>query len=178
MQNRILVSGANAHRAFAFGFLLSLIAVPAANAQQGFGRVEDTQTNINAYYYFVTPGSATVQISAFGKLHHPGVYVLEEGANLALLLGLSGGPTEPNQPDIKQTATVKLYRNTGGARSLAYEASFEEVMDQASASPVLTEGDIVIVDVVQKRRMNWRDIFTVVGPLLSTLLLIERLTSN
>ncbi len=71
-----------------------------------------------------------------------------------------------------------MFRNSGSMRSLAYEASFDEVMDRAADSPTLSEGDIVIIDVEQKRKMNWRDIFTVIGPLLSTLLLIERLTSN
>ena len=178
MQKLTLFPGVNARLAFAFGIFLCLCIVPLATAQGGFGRVEDTNTNIDSYYYFVQPGSATVQVSAFGKLHNPGVYVLEEGANLALLLGLTGGVTEPNQPDVKQTSTVKLFRSTGSARSLAYEASFDEVMDQANNSPTLTEGDVVMLEVVQKRSLNWRDVFTVIGPILSTLLLVERLTSN
>ena len=181
MQKLALFPGANARLAFAFGIFLCLAAIQTAFAQVNtnrFGRVEDTQTNIDSYYYFVQPGAITVQVSVFGKLHNPGVYVLEEGANLALLLGLTGGPTEPNQPDVKQTVIVRLYRSTGSARSLAYEATFDDVMDQAHNAPVLTEGDIIIMDVTQKRSLNWRDVFTVVGPILSTLLLIERLTNN
>jgi hypothetical protein len=106
------------------------------------------------------------------------VYVLEEGANLAFMLALTGGPTSTNQPDVRETQTIRLFRNTGNVKSLAFQSSFEDVMDQAASSPVLTEGDIVILEVEQKRRMNWRDIFTVIGPILSTLLLVERLTTN
>ncbi len=172
-------SGAGARLAFVLGLFvfIQFVGVPQAQGQQ-FGRLDDTETNIDAFYYLVEPGSATIQISVFGKVQNPGVYVLEDGINLSLLLGLSGGPTSSNQPDIKQTTTVRMYRNSGSMRSLAYEASFDEVMDRAADSPTLSEGDIVIIDVEQKRKMNWRDIFTVVGPLLSTLLLIERLTSN
>ncbi|MEM8488543.1 MAG: hypothetical protein AAF564_23550 [Bacteroidota bacterium] len=156
---------------------IQIAGAPYAQAQE-FGRMDDVETNINAFYYLVEPGTATIQISVFGKVQNPGVYVLEDGVNLSLLLGLSGGPTSTNQPDVKQTTTVRMYRNSGSMRSLAYEASFDEVMDRAADSPTLSEGDIVIIDVEQKRKMNWRDIFTVIGPLLSTLLLIERLTAN
>ena len=142
-----------------------------------FGRIEDTETNVDAYHYLVRPGAATVEVSAFGHLNAPGVYILEEGANLSFLLALTGGPDSFNQPDVKVETTVRLFRNSGGRQSLLYEASFEEVMDRAAETPVLSEGDIVTVEIVQKRRMNWRDVFTVIGPILSTLLLIERLTN-
>ncbi len=176
-------SGASARWVLALGFILCFQFVQTTHAQNPdsgsrFGRIEDTDTNIDAFYYLVEPGSATVQISAFGKIKNPGVYVLEEGSNLALLLALGGGPSIFSQPDVKETVTVRMYRNSGSVRSLAYEASFDEVMDRAADSPSLSEGDIVIIDIEQKRKMNWRDVFTVIGPLLSTLLLVERLTSG
>ena len=174
------VAGASTRWVLALALLLCFQVVETAFAQAPtrFGRIEDTETNIDAFYYLVEPGAATVQISAFGDINNPGVYVLEEGANLALLLALGGGPTTSNQPDIKEVTMVQMFRNTGNQRSLAYEASFEEVMDRAANSPTLSEGDIVILDVQRQRRMNWRDVFTVIGPILSTLLLIERLTSS
>lgn len=180
MLNHAPFSGVNAKAALALGLFLCLCVSfqQNAHAQGNFGRVEDTETNVDAYFYFVEKGSATIQVSAFGKLYFPGVYVLEEGVNLAFMLALTGGPTSTNQPDVSETRTVRLFRNTGNGRSLAFEATFDDVMDQASDSPVLTEGDIVVLDVQQKRKLNWRDLFTVIGPILSTLLLIERLTSN
>ena len=177
MSSKAPGTGAGARLAFVLGLFLFVAGTQQAQGQV-FDRLVETETNINAFYFLVEPGIATIQLSVFGKVENPGVYVLEDGTNLALLLGLSGGPISPNQPDIKQTVTVRMYRNSGSMRSLAYEASFEEVMDRAADSPTLSEGDIVIIDVEQKRKMNWRDIFTVIGPLLSTLLLIERLTSN
>lgn len=167
--------------ALALGLIISFQFVGTAFSQidgSRFGRIEDLETNINSFYYLAEPGAATIQISAFGELVHPGVYLLESGSNIAFLLALTGGTTSTNQPDIRQTTTVRLYRNSGGRRSLAYEASFEEVMDRAGESPTLSEGDIVTVDVERQRKMNWRDVFTVIGPILSTLLLVERLTSN
>ncbi len=174
------VAGASTRLVLALGLILCIQSVTDAKAQtpSRFRNMDDIETNINSYFYLVEPGSATVQISAFGKLNNPGVYVLEEGANLAFLLALGGGPNTSNQPDIKETTTVKLYRNNGSVRSLAFESSFDEVMDRAADSPTLSEGDIVIVDIQIQRKMNWRDAFTVIGPILSTLLLVERLTSS
>ncbi len=143
-----------------------------------FGRVEDTETNVDAYHYLVRPGVATVEVSAFGNLVSPGVYVLEEGVNLAFLLALTGGPNFFNQPDIKISTTIRLFRNRGGTQSLVFEAPFEEVMNEADNTPVLSEGDIVTVEVVQKRKLVWRDIFTVAGPILSTLILVDQLTNR
>ena len=172
--------GASTRLVLALGLILCFQTVDSAfgQAPTRFGRIEDTETNIDAFYYLVEPGAATIQISAFGDIINPGVYVLEDGANLALLLALGGGPVTSNQPDIKETTMVRMFRNTGNVRSLAYEASFEEVMDRAANAPALSEGDIIILDVERKRRMNWRDVFTVIGPILSTLLLVERLTTN
>lgn len=173
-------SGAGVKLALVLGLLMCFQFSNSAQAQPEarFRSMEDLETNINSYYYLVEPGAASVQISAFGELQHPGVYVLEEGSNLAFLLALGGGVMSTSQPDVRQTVTVRLYRNSGSVRSLAYESSFDEVMDQAATSPTLSEGDIVTVDVERQRRLNWRDIFTVIGPILSTLLLVERLTSS
>ena len=100
------------------------------------------------------------------------------GSTLGLLLALTGGPIEPNQADVAQTETIQLYRTSGGTKTLIYESSFDQAIAEPGNSPVLQEGDIISVEVKQKRRLNWRDVFTVIGPILSTLLLIERLTNS
>ena len=172
-------TGVNTLKVFTLVLFISLIPVLDSYAQRPvFGRVAETETNINAYQYLVRPGAATVEVMAFGNLVTPGVYILEEGANLAFLLALTGGPSSYNQPDVKFTTTIRLFRNTGGAKSLIYEAPFEEVMDKVANAPVLNEGDIVTVEVVQTRKLNWRDVFTIIGPVLSTLLLIDQLANR
>ena len=161
-------------------FLLCTFAFPQySTAQCGgaeFRQLEEIDTNIGTFHYLVTPGTASIEISAFGDLVSPGIYILEENTDLAFLLALTGGPSVFNQPDVRYETTIRLFRNSGGAQSLIYEAAFEEVMDQISNAPVLNECDVVTVEVKQIRRTNWRDIFTIIGPVLSTLLLIDQLS--
>ena len=166
-------------RVLTFALLIQLFTITASWAQGPvFGRVEDTETNLSTYHYLFRPGAATIEISALGDLSSPGVYVLEDGVNLAFLLALTGGPDFFIQPDVKVTITIRLFRHSGGRQSLVYEAPFDEVIDRAADTPVLSEGDVITVEVDQKQRLNWRDVFTVVGPILSTLILIDNLTSN
>ena len=155
-------------------FSISTLATPCF-AQAEFRQLDEIDTNIGTFHYLVTPGTASIQISAFGDLVSPGVYILEENTDLAFLLALTGGPTAYNQPDVRFETTIRLFRNSGGTQALIYEAPFEEVMDQISNAPVLNEGDVVTVEVEQIRKLNWRDVFTIIGPVLSTLLLIDQL---
>ena len=117
-----------------------------------FRQLDEIDTNISTFHYLVTPGIASIEISALGDLVSPGVYILEENTDLAYLLALTGGPSVFNQPDVRYETNVRLFRNSGGSQALIYEAPFEEVMDQISNAPVLNEGDVVTVEVKQKRR--------------------------
>ncbi|MDZ4698626.1 MAG: hypothetical protein SH809_02875 [Rhodothermales bacterium] len=175
MHRRTRRANANA-TAFALCMLVGFCSLTPAVAQQNFGRIEDTQTNIQSYFYHVEPGSATIQVYAFGKLQSPGVYIIEEGENLGFLLALSGGPVFATNPDWSQTPTVRLFRNRGGARTQIFESTMEEMLNTASETPLLQDGDVLTIDVEQRRRMNWRDVFTIISPILSTLLLVERLS--
>lgn len=172
----------NTFKVFTLTILFFSILSPFSNsfAQTGaeFRQLEEIDTNINTFHYLVTPGTASIEISAFGDLVSPGIYILEENTDLAYLLALTGGPSVFNQPDVRYQTTIRLFRNSGSRQALIYEAPFEEVMDQISDAPVLNEGDVVTVEVTQKRRTNWRDIFTIIGPVLSTLLLIDQLSNR
>ena len=163
--------------------LAILLSIPFASAvaQDGspvFRRLGEIDTNIETFHYMVTPGAATIEISAFGDMSHPGIYVLEEGASLAFLLALTGGSDTFNQPGVRYIKTVRRFRNTGGSQSMIYEAPMEDVMAQVANAPVLSEGDVVTLEVIQKRKLDWRDIFTIIGPVLSTLLLIDQLSNR
>ena len=51
-----------------------------------FRQLDEIDTNISTFHYLVTPGTASIEISAFGDLVSPGVYILEENTDLAFLL--------------------------------------------------------------------------------------------
>ncbi len=108
MSSKAPGTGAGARLAFVLGLFIFIVGAPQAYGQE-FGRIDDTETNIDAFYYLVEPGVATIQLSVFGKVKNPGVYVLEDGTNLALTPWLERWPyvvkstrhqTDNNCPDV------------------------------------------------------------------------------
>ena len=143
----------------------------AAGAQK-FGRVEQTQSNSDAYYYFVEPGSPTVQVYVLGTAKYPGLYEVGEGTNLRQLLALSGGPDFDRRQFLnKQRTTVRLHRPSGTQQTLVYEAVLESAIADSSAQQVLKDGDVLTIEVVERRRFDWRDILTIVN-VVNTVVLI------
>ena len=145
---------------------LALALAPAALAQQTFGTVEDRQTNAQGYYFHVLPGEATKEISVWGTVRLPGTYVVGAGANLGQVLSLAGGPLLGPLPDrTRRTVTVRVYRQDGDARTLAYEAPMEQMVREPAAHPDLRTGDVVEVETRETRSRDYRDTLAVVSSL-------------
>ncbi|MBD3391123.1 MAG: hypothetical protein GF410_03810 [Chitinivibrionales bacterium] len=147
------------------------IAVLPARAQS-FGRVEETKSNSDAYYYHVQPGSRTVQVHVLGAARYPGLYELTEGTDLKQLLALCGGPDFERRYFIhRQKTTVRLYRPGGSDKKLVYEARMEQAVTDNETKNVLRDGDVLTIEVVERRRFDWRDILTIVN-VVNTIVLI------
>ena len=95
-------------------FLLAAVAsgAPAAVAQVGPVRVNETETTVPGYYYVLRPGDPTVTVSAVGNVSATGQYTLTAGTSLRELLVYTGGVA----PDRRGSATVRVYR--GGQRAM------------------------------------------------------------
>lgn len=160
--------------------LLLFLTLPA-HAQR-VGRVEETNTNIDTYHFYVQPGAATVQVQVLGTVQSPGLYELSEGTDLGTLLALTGGPSlNPREPSQRRTVTIRLYRAGGaGGPNLAYEATLDEAIGDGSqgAYPPLQDGDVLSVEVVERVRFNWRDIFTVLSAVAAVVYAIDRIASE
>ncbi len=147
-----------------------------AHAQE-FGRVEKTESNVNAYYYHVQPGNATVQAHVLGDVRAPGYYEINQGTNLGDLLALSGGPySNSRQYLTRRTVTIRLYRYQSPSRALIYEKEFGRSITDAESYPVLEDGDVLSVEITERRRFSWRDGFTIVNTMALLALTAERLT--
>lgn len=156
------------------GVFFFLIA-PSAQAQD-FGRVEETETNADSYFFYVVPGEATIEVQVMGTVRHPGLYRLGQGADLGQLLALSGGPIlDVRERDRAREATIRLYRAQAGGEELVYEAGFEaSIADRSTSYPELQNGDVMTVEVVERQRITWRDVFTFINSATLIALTIDR----
>ena len=145
---------------------------------QRFGQVEETESNIDSYYFYVQPGVATIEVMVMGTVRNPGLYRLSEETGLGQLLALSGGPVlDVRQRSRPRTAVVRLYRPQGQGEALIYEAEFEEDVVTAPDGryPDLRDGDVMTVEVTERQRFVWRDLFTIANTVAVIALAVERL---
>jgi protein involved in polysaccharide export with SLBB domain len=155
------------------GCAVSLLCPTVGPRAQSFGRVEETKSNSDAYYYYVQPGAPTVQVFVLGMAKFPGLYEVTEGTDLKQLLALSGGPDFDRRQFLnRQTTTVRLYRTTEGKQDLLYEGVLENTVSDTTAQRVLKDGDVLTIEVVERRRFDWRDILTVVNVVNTALLIV------
>lgn len=152
--------------------LLALFSGPLR--AQTFGQVEERRSTSRAYFVHVLPGEATVVASVWGTVQLPGTYEVSNGTDMGELLSLAGGPVfaplrQSTELELERDVRVRLYRQDGMARTLAYDATLDEVVAAPEAYPVIQDGDIVEVTTAEteRRRWTWRDTATV-GSLVAT----------
>jgi protein involved in polysaccharide export with SLBB domain len=154
--------------------LLLGLAAPLAHAQE-LGRAESTLSNAGTYYFLYEPGEATIQVSAIGAVRQPGLYEVAAATDLRRLLVLSGGPElAPQNARNDRRVTVQLLRQ--GSAQPVFSAGLDEAMARGSA-PGLREGDVLLVEVLERERFNWRDAFTVVGGLSAIAFIVQTVVS-
>lgn len=162
------------------GVLLALASPQAQAQEQRFGQVEETESNITSYYYYVQTGAATIEVKVLGTVRSPGLYLLSEGTNLGQLLALSGGPVlDVSQRSKPRTAIVRLYRPQASGQDLIYEGEFERnVVTESENYPDLQDGDVMTVEVTERQRLVWRDLFTIANTVALIALAVERFAGN
>jgi hypothetical protein len=161
----------------AFAFLL--LTVSPASAQE-FGRVAEIQSSVGPYYVHVVPGRPSTQVQVWGAVRAPGLYEVDQGTDLGKLLTLAGGPPVGMLQDRRiREVTVRLYRNNAGTRTLVYEADLEAFIERPTLYPQLSDGDLVMVDAVERQTFGWREgiaIVSAVGTITSVFLYVVRLS--
>ena len=87
-----------------------------------------------------------------------GLYEVGESVDLDELLVLSGG-TGLNPKANK--VTIRLYRDQGGQRAVAYEAPLERMLVDQAAYPDLQPGDMLYVESRPRRQFSWREALSI-----------------
>jgi hypothetical protein len=153
--------------------LAFLAAAPAVRAQS-FSRVEETRSNSTSYYFYVQPGAATVQVYVMGTVRSPGVYEVTEGTDLGKLLALSGGPLlDQRQRTTDREVTIRLFRPRQYGERPLYEAVMDRAVSRPENYPVLQDGDVLTVEIVERQRFGWRDAFTILGGVAAIAFAVE-----
>jgi protein involved in polysaccharide export with SLBB domain len=155
--------------------LLGLVLLATDAAAQEFSRVEETTSNSTSYYYYVQPGSATIETYVMGTVRSPGLYIVQDGTDLGQLLALSGGPIlDVLDQTRRRQVTIRLFRPLAYSDRPIYEIELGRAVVQREPYPILRNGDILTVEIVEARRFDWRDLLTVVGGLSALAIAVER----
>ena len=111
-----------------------------------------------------------------GALRQPGLYELGSNADLRQLLVLAGGPElAPQNARNSRTVNVQLLR--AGLPAPVFQSDLATAMAGRGASTHLREGDVLIVEVIERERFNWRDAFTILGGLSAVAFMIQAISS-
>lgn len=144
--------------------LLALAFAPTDLQAQTFGRLEQIDTNVGAYFHYVIPGSPSVQVHVIGTVAAPGLYELNAGTDLGHLLSLAGGPLlAPRLNNRSRDVRLRLISPSTGGNAPVFDRKLEEAALDPSGYPVLQDGDVLYVEVVEKESFGWRDGLTVVS---------------
>lgn len=164
--------------------LLLCLGVLGANTTaqaQDFGEVEETNSNVTSYFFFVEPGEAVIEVKVMGTVRQPGLYRVNPGIDLGTLLALSGGPVlDVRDRNRDRETTIRLFRPQGGGeQALIFEDDFEGGIATRSASyPVLQDGDVMTVEVVQDRTFEWRDAVSILSAAATVVFAIGQFAGN
>ena len=160
-----------------YGAIFTILAAwGLAVAGPGYAQVEDAEARRAAFFRYVEPGKATMRVSVWGNVAAPGRYEVHADTDLLELLSLAGGPSDRlRRSNEKHNSTIVLSRKTGTALSVIFEAPLMDVTDGLTPYPPLQDEDLLRVDTLIKRSLNWRDGLTIIGALATTTLLVVRI---
>lgn len=154
---------------------LCWLLLPALVHAQSIGRVEQTVTNIGAYHKYVLPGTPTVLVQVLGTVRAPGLYELRADTDLGTLLALSGGPNlGPREESRKRKVSIRLYRPGTDAGPL-YEAVLDEAILTPDRYPVLQDGDVLIVEVLERPGFKVRNVLRIANAVALITLAVDRI---
>ena len=152
-----------------------LLALPVQ--AQELGRLGDVQASGTSYHVFARPGEATVQVLVYGN-SGGGIYEVGAETKLDEFLALIGGaPGFGSSTGRKVRVTIQLYREQEGSRTLVYEERMEQMVTEPGQYPRLQEGDVFVVEVIERNRIGWRDVLSVVTGVSSVILLASRIST-
>lgn len=156
-------------------FLVLSVAGGTARAQGFEGLIDQRYMyNRGGFYTYADPGDITITVNVWGNVRFPGLYELRKGTSLGEVISYCGSSEETALLSTRRTrqTVVKLSRvDESGARQVVFEEELRELVN-APSIPIVEEGDVVLIDVIESERLNWRDLVPVGGIVLGAANLI------
>ena len=135
---------------------------------QELKRFEQIISQGTSLHIFADQGEATIQVLVLG-VSKSGVYEIGPDIRVDQLLFLSGG-TEFGK---KFRVTVRVYREEVIDRRLIYESPLEDMLLTPSQYPDLVGGDVLVVEVEERSRFDWRDAVRIIATVSSLVSLVR-----
>ncbi|GAB5534311.1 MAG: hypothetical protein Rubg2KO_05600 [Rubricoccaceae bacterium] len=161
----------------ALAALLLTLALPAsAQPVTRIGQSEQMRQNTTGYYYYHLPGEATIQVSVEGSVLYPGLYEVSTDTDMRRVLSLAGGPRfEVRDRNSDRRVELRLYRPDVGE---IYAANLADASSNPAFIPDLQHDDALIVDVIERRRIGWQDVATVIGTIGTLAFIVTAVAGN
>ena len=151
-------------------FLCLLYSSQAEVNGQKLKRFEQIISQGTSLHIFADQGEPTIQVLVLGS-RSPGVYEIGPEVRIDQLLFLSGG----SEFGKRVRVTIRVFREEVIDRRLIYESSLEDMLLTPSQYPDLSSGDVVMIEVREKSRFDWRDGVRIVATVTSLVSLVRLL---
>jgi hypothetical protein len=152
--------------------LFLLFAAPhSATAQDAIAALSEPgmSRQINDYG---RAGYPRVRVYLWGNVND-GVWTVEEGTDLLEFLSASATGNFNQSPETRVRNILKIYRNGQVGQEPAFEMNVETIFARQDAYPTLQNGDVLVVESIQRRRFfTFRNISQVTGTVASVASLI------
>ena len=156
--------------AFSLLLLVALVPAPAVAQNTVPGLLEPPGTAQVQDYG--RPGYPRVQIYLWGNANH-GVWKVEEGTDLLEYLSLAGQGDFRQGAETRVKNVLRIYRDGQVGADPVFETQLEDLFARQVESPVLREGDVLVVESIERRRpFTFRQSAQVTGTMASIATLV------
>lgn len=129
---------------------------------------------------FSRPGQPTITVYVWGNVGRTGIWQIERGTDLIEFLSAVQVPgVGQDQINVRRRFTLRIYRGGTQDRHEIYSEEIERILADGVEYPQLQRGDILFLELRQRRRIfSFQFISTLVGTVSSVFLLYLRLSQG
>lgn len=150
--------------------IILLLAVPVSAQGTGLAAMENL---------YARPGHPTMVIYVLGDVATAGRWRVERGVQLLDLLAVAGpSVVMTEESETVEDVRVKVFREADQGRRLTFNESIESLLTSANASLLLEEGDVVVVDVIEKRQSTAVSLLAIASSVASLVLTVVVLATR
>jgi hypothetical protein len=160
------------------GLILLLLCPPAVWAQP---LPQSSPLSTPRVKEYGRPGYPQITVYVWGSAD-TGVWQVEKGTDLLEFASvISQVRLEAGDPSRRIVNLLQIYRDGSTDGEPFFESKIGDLFTQRKGYPEMQDGDILVLQRETKGRFTWRDaaqIFTTVGTILNTYLILDRIRND